>query len=103
MFDINNPQGSMLCRHKFVQTLFRKIFLSLYLFLIFFPYTQIVKIEGVGDTQPWALLISIIVSFYYVFIKREPVPHQFKPLILLLFIAICIFFFPEYLCIVSVA
>jgi hypothetical protein len=83
----------MLYRHKSVQTLFRKIFLSLYLFLIFFPYIQIVKIEGVGDTQPWALLISIIVSIYYGFIRREPVPYQLKPLIILLFIAICIFIF----------
>jgi hypothetical protein len=59
----------------------------LFIFFVFFPYIPILSIDGLVNTQPSALVLSIILFFYYIVIKREAMPKQFIFPIILLIIA----------------
>jgi len=63
----------------------------LFLLTIFFPYIKIIPIEEVGDTQPVALVLGVILFFYYVIMKRETIIKPFIYLFVVWTLAIIVF------------
>ncbi len=59
-----------------------KIALNILAFFVFFPYLKIIPIDGTGDTQPLALILSIIMLFF-IFLKKKSIKLRFEYLLLL--------------------
>jgi hypothetical protein len=74
-----------------------KLFLKLFIFFTFFPFIQIIKISGTGDTQPYSIFFASLVCFTYILEKKAfYIKKIYLSLFSLLILSILIFLISKF-------